>query len=351
MNLSSDSPVWKYLVDQGNYFHLILDRDAMIKYINKTWPKYTQEDVLDKCLWDWVSPEYLGVCKMSLQEVFLGVPQETQITLTDIDYGVLWFQMSFLPIRENGQVVASSLIMKDITTSVFTQHNLGTTMENLRSSNKRLDDFVSEVSHDLRSPLRIIGTYLDMALRFPSDPEKVTRYVGKCLQAYQSVDGMLQSLRDLTQIVTRGGKFQKVPLGTILTQISEVFPTVDLTLPEQLPEVWCDPHQITRVFQNLIENAVKYAHPDRPIKIVLGCIGRSESWYFTIQDNGLGIPQESQKKIYQVFYQENPNSQGMGVGLSICSKIVERHGNTIGVDSVLGKGSNFWFILPKKGIQ
>lgn len=117
---------------------------------------------------------------------------------------------------------------------------------------------------------------------------------------------------------------------------------------DSLPTVQCNAAQIVQVFQNLIGNAIKF-RDERPPKVNIGCEVNDSEYKFSVSDNGIGIDPPYLDRIFNMFERVKDSSgpSGTGIGLSTCRKIVERHGGRIWVDSKQGKGSTFYFTLPK----
>jgi signal transduction histidine kinase len=115
---------------------------------------------------------------------------------------------------------------------------------------------------------------------------------------------------------------------------------------DALPKVTADPIQIVQLFQNLIGNAIKLHGEEKP-RIHISAKQKGKEWVFSFRDNGIGIPREHAKKIFEIFQRFHRDKYpGSGIGLAICKKIVERHGGRIWVESEIGKGSTFYFTIP-----
>ena len=163
---------------------------------------------------------------------------------------------------------------------------------------------------------------------------------------------LISELLAYSRVGTQGAPFALTPLDGLF---DEVLQGLEVTLSDAdavvtrdpLPELWCDPTQIARVFQNLIVNAAKFRGTDPP-KIHVGARREGDEWVFSVKDNGIGIDPEYFDRIFVIFQrlQSRVEYEGTGMGLAIGKRIVERHGGRIWVESQLGAGSTFYFTLP-----
>jgi len=264
--------------------------------------------------------------------------------------------------NENGSVVGSVHVARDITQrrqmenelkeALDTKENL---LQELKRSNKELERFAYVASHDLQEPLRMVSNFLTLLER---------RYKGKIDPdadefIYYAVDGaqrMQQLINDLliySRVTSSGDELEKFNLKTALDES-----ILNLQVPIQenkvkithnpLPTIRGDSIQFAQLFQNLIGNAIKFRGEEMP-EIHVRAEADGDNWLIQVKDNGIGIDPQHQDQIFKVFQRlhERNKYPGTGIGLSICQKIVERHGGTIWVDSKPGEGSNFCFIVPK----
>ena len=130
---------------------------------------------------------------------------------------------------------------------------------------------------------------------------------------------------------------------------SKIEETTSFITHDELPEIFVDPSQITRVFQNLISNAIKYKSEENPY-IHISAREKSDCYEFIVRDNGIGIAPKYYEKIFEIFQRLHTKDayEGTGIGLAICKRIIERHRGIIWVDSEEGKGSTFHFTISKK---
>jgi light-regulated signal transduction histidine kinase (bacteriophytochrome) len=149
--------------------------------------------------------------------------------------------------------------------------------------------------------------------------------------------------------------FADVDVGIVLAAvkanlISAITEHEASIIAEELPVVFCDATHIARVFQNLISNALRFRSAARP-EIRIAAIRDAEAWRFSVEDNGIGIAPEYQEQIFHLFARLHPWTKipGAGIGLAVCKRIVEYHGGTIWVESVVNRGATFYFTVPASG--
>jgi PAS domain S-box-containing protein len=240
-----------------------------------------------------------------------------------------------------------------------TQDELTDTINKLATSNEDLEQFAYVASHDLQEPLRMIGSFTQLLERrykgqLDSDADD---YIGFIVDGASRMKDLIDDLLAFSRLNTEAREFE-------LTDLENVFDDVLFNLEivieknnaqithESLPIVRCDSSQIMQLFQNLISNAIKFQSNKRP-NIHIFVQESAEEWLFGVNDNGIGIESEHQKKIFDVFRRLNTRDEfeGTGIGLAICKRILERHDGRIWVDSEPGKGSTFYFTIPKPEID
>lgn len=249
-------------------------------------------------------------------------------------------------------------IVRDITERKQAEEEREQLIDRLMSSNEELERFAFVCSHDLQEPLRMISSFsekLQMHIADKlEDDEKGKKYFRFVM------DGAIRSQALITDILTYSSinsatqKLQDIHAEKIVNIISDNLieslgnDKVSITY-QPLPTIRGNKTQLFQLFQNLINNGIKYQTADAIPKVHISVEDMEQHWRFIIKDNGIGMEERHLKKIFDVFQRLHRKSQyaGTGVGLSICKKVVERHGGTIWVESTKGVGSTFYFTLLK----
>lgn len=232
--------------------------------------------------------------------------------------------------------------------------------ERLAEANRMKSDFVSVASHQLQAPLTnlIWAIEILMSGQLGIIEDKQVEYFKILKENTHRMKDLIANLLTVSRIEQKPFplKKKKISLVELIKDlISEFKPfakasnvTIEFTYQENLPEVLADPLQIKLVISNLLDNAIRYIKEKGNIIIKLERKGKN--LYFEIVDNGVGIPKEDQKYIFQKFFRaENIlryQTQGTGLGLFIAKSIIEKSGGKIGFESEENKGTTFWFTLP-----
>jgi len=237
--------------------------------------------------------------------------------------------------------------------------------QDLSEANQKLEhlmrekeDFLRAVSHDLNAPLRNIAGMANLILRRAGDglDPTISDRVKRIQANVEREMEMIQALLDLSRIRFERKTLVPVSLtqvvegvrSQLLWQIEERRVRFEVETP--LPILHGDPHRVRQIFQNLIENAIKYGAAPSPL-VRIGAVLRDGSWHFWITDNGIGIPPEDHERIFYMFRRgRDPRMAqipGRGVGLAHVRSIVETYGGRIRVESEPGRGSTFRVEIPE----
>jgi PAS domain S-box-containing protein len=230
----------------------------------------------------------------------------------------------------------------------------------LEEANKELQDFVYIASHDLREPLRKIssfGTLLQDSLKGKLDEDQQEN-LEFMIDGARRMQDMIDALLTYSRLTTKAKPPEWVDLNKVIEDLKklELATILDETpgvinVPKPLPSVQADPSQIHQLFQNLIGNGLKFHSEGISPEISIRAHEVENNMIrIEVEDNGIGIDEKYHSQLFTMFKRLHSRHQyeGTGIGLASCRKIVERHGGSIGVNSILGKGSTFWFMLPRE---
>lgn len=237
--------------------------------------------------------------------------------------------------------------------------------EELSRSNRELEEFAFVASHDLQEPLRKIQAFSDRLETMFKDElgEKGMDYIGRMKNAAQRMSNLINDLLEFSRITTRGKEFADTDLneviGDILSDLEIAIKECDAKIDiDKLPIIQADKSQMHQLFLNILSNAVKFRCPDKTPHITISFQEQdtfsdiyNEHLAFnviSIKDNGIGFSQDYADKIFVPFQRLHGRSQykGTGIGLSVCRRIIERHGGTITAQSKEGEGATFIITLP-----
>lgn len=263
---------------------------------------------------------------------------------------IVWMLLS----RYKNQKIHTSLLQQKNSEIESQNLQLVFTNQELERSNKDLEQFAYAVSHDLKEPLRMIGGYatlLDRRYKQQLD-EEAHDYMGFISEAVQRMYRILGDILTYSQIEKQAHGLERVNTQVLVESIVErlndqISPKNALIHIGRLPQITANSTQITALFQNLLNNALKFCEKKEP-EIYIDCQRKPGLFVFSIQDNGIGIEAEYKNKIFQMFQRlhNRKTYEGSGIGLAICKKIVEQHKGNIWVESIVGRGSTFYFTVP-----
>ena len=237
------------------------------------------------------------------------------------------------------------------------QQELANTIDQLAASNRELEQYAYAAAHDLRTPLRAIGGYSELIGREvesdDADLDRIREWSDRIVAGYDRMGRTMDNLLDHARIATVEIDLRDLdcidtnPVATsVISDLSSALDSVGGSVTVgPLPRARIDPLQLARVFQNLLENAIRFRDPDRTLTIQIDGIDDGHQSRFWIRDNGIGIASPDQSRIFETFNHAH-DSSGLGLGLSLVRRIVQDHGGEISAESTLGEGSVFEVTLP-----
>ena len=225
----------------------------------------------------------------------------------------------------------------------------------LASSNADLEQFAYVASHDLQTPLRNIVSYTQLLERryrgqLGGDADE---FIGFIIDSSKQMTRLIADLLEYSRasrqsepmVPTSAADAVALALGSLRFDVERTGAEI---VVGDLPRVMADQTHLVSLFQNLMENALKYRSPDRSPRVAVSAEAvPGGMWRFVVADNGIGVDPAYHDKIFEIFQRLDPTAgtEGTGIGLTLCRRIVDRFGGEIGLDSRPGQGSTFWFTL------
>ncbi|MFH1613481.1 MAG: ATP-binding protein [Planctomycetota bacterium] len=272
----------------------------------------------------------------NLAESFNGMAQSLQKTIMDRDQEIANRKKA-----ENNLEVLNK--------------DLQSTVQQLSQANRELKEFAYIAAHDLKAPVRAIGSLAGMISNDCRDilNEQSKQQLDMLVQRTERMDEFINGILKYSILEHVAVQKEKVDINDVIKvtidQVGVPKETIEITVENKLPVLAGQRTHITQIFQNLLDNAVKYM--DKPKgRIRIGCVERDDFWQFSVADNGPGIEEKYFDKIFQIFQTLNRRDkiESTGIGLSLVRKIVELYGGEVWVESKPGEGSTFFFTLPKQ---
>ena len=274
------------------------------------------------------------------------------------DAGAHIFLLDARRIGGDGGIAEAILIeLEDVTEREGNREETASHTANLERSNSDLEQFAYVASHDLQEPLRMIGSYTQLLGdryrgRLDEDADEFIRFAVDGVHRMQSlIDGLLAYSR----LSRKAADFREIDcnavMATVQADLEKIILESDATITsDRLPPITGDTVQIGQLFQNLISNALKFRNSGVSPRIHVSASIHNGDHIFSVQDNGIGIPEDQRGRLFQVFQRLHSRTEypGTGIGLAQCKKIVENHGGRIWLESNPGKGTIFWFTVSVK---
>ncbi|HEX2960911.1 MAG TPA: ATP-binding protein, partial [Ignavibacteriales bacterium] len=310
--------------------------------IHKGWWPNTGERILDE---EWATARTLLKGETVINE---------EVLIECFDSSIKTILLSSVPIQENGELGAI-ITNVDISEIRHYQEKLQHTLLELERSNKELEQFAYIASHDLQEPMRMVASFTQLlAARYQGKlDEKADEYIAFALEGARRMQTLIRDLLKYARVTSRLKPFELLDCNEILY---DVLSDLQLVIGESraeitsdtLPVIMGDITQIRQLLQNLISNAIKFRGANRP-EIHISAVCGQKDWAFSIRDNGIGIDPQFHERIFLLFQRlhEREKYPGTGIGLALCKKIIELHGGRIWLESEPGRGTTFYFSIPR----
>lgn len=334
---------------------LEVDNDDVIQLVNQSFCEmsgYEEQELLGKTASTLLTEESKGLIKIASKKRYKGSSDSYEVEMIDKSGKKRYWLISGAPRYDaDKNLIGSVGIHLDITNQKLLENQKELLLKKLENSNQELQEYAHIVSHDLKSPLRSISA---LATWIQEDYQDVLDDNGNTnLQLMQeklaSMDKLIHGILEYSTSNNSELDHSEVDLNSVIDEIREsifIPDSVKLSVPSKLPVICADNIKMLQLFQNIIGNAV--VHIERKEGLVEVLFRETTShWVFTIKDNGIGIPKEYHKKIFEIFQSIGKNERSTGIGLSIVNKIVQRYDGEVWIDSEVGKGTDFHFSLSK----
>jgi PAS domain S-box-containing protein len=316
-----------------------------------------EREILGTEVLEIISPEFREIARSRVEQAQkTGLPTpEIQEKFIRLDGGKVDVSVSGIPINFQGES-GIFVFAEDISARKKAEDDLRRSHDELERSNQELEQFAYVASHDLQEPLRMVSSYMGLIERRYKgrlDPD-ADDFIGYAVDGAKRMKMLINDLLQYSRVGTHGKIFGPVDCEKLLIEVLEHLQLLiednGATIThDQLPTVIADDVQLARLFQNLINNALKF-RKEEPPSIHISVEPNNGTWLFSFRDNGIGVSPKFADRIFEIFQRLHGSEEypGTGIGLAICKKIVERHGGRIWVQSEQGHGATFIFTIPRQ---
>jgi PAS domain S-box-containing protein len=321
------------------------------------------------------APESIPVISQCVDRAIrFGEPFDVELELITAKKNRLWVRAIGEAYSENGEIVKVGGVFQDINTNKLISDELKKHRDNLeemvqerikeldqvnadlKRSNQELEQFAYVASHDLQEPLRMVSSYTQLLEKRYKDKldQDATDFIFFAVDGANRMQRLINDLLEYSRITSRAKPFLKIDLSVVLGQAivnlqKKIEETAAMIINDDLPFAYGDEPQLVRVFQNILDNAMKFKGTDPP-RINITSEIMNDKVQISIADNGIGIDKIYNERVFTIFQRlhNKIDYPGTGIGLAICKRTVERHGGRIWFESEPGKGTTFCFTINFK---
>jgi len=255
-------------------------------------------------------------------------------------------EISIVPLKHEGSYVFTAFL-RDITEKKMAE-------KQLVDMNQELRQFASVASHDMKEPLRTISSFSNLLERRIPENKETKEFLHFIKDASKRMTLLLEDLISYARAGQEAGELQDINLNNTVILVKNnlhhlIQANKAVIVSDSLPTVKGHQTPFLQLFQNIISNGIKYHNDGVPPKIVIKCQLLHNGWEISIADNGIGMAEEYLSGIFEPFTRLHTREkfEGSGIGLAVCKKIIDRYNGKIWAESELGKGSTFYFRLPR----
>ncbi|HZG60066.1 MAG TPA: ATP-binding protein [Anoxybacillus sp.] len=337
--------IFKFVKKGDTFIHTLCDGELLHKL------GFTSRDIIGKSLYDFLPKEQAEQKTEYYQKAWNGETIYYEGYMRGISY-----LASLCPVKRNGKVIEVIGSAIDITDRKKMEHAILLAKEEAERANIAKSELISKMSHELRTPLNGILGFAQLLEIDDSLTEQQKEFVEKILSGGRHLLNLVNEILDLSRIESGNLKlsFDCVRLEQVIDEsIKLIQPLADeknIRIIKRLQQdeigfVYADPVRLKQIMLNLLSNAVKYNRQNGVV--IISTRHEHGKIYIHVQDSGIGIAKEEWKKIFEPFYRiKGTHADGTGIGLSLVKQLVHLMGGEVGMNSMLGEGSDFWFSIP-----
>ncbi len=351
---------FRSLFEAAPEFIYLLDLEGTIEKVNKSVidnSGYAESELIDRPIANFLSTRSQPIALKGFSDLLEKGYYRQEVEFVCQDSTVVTMDCSGTIVGDSQADDAYVLVIqRNISDRKRMENTLIKTNQELRLSNAELEKFAYLASHDLREPLRMVTSFTQLlAKRYGGQlDDDADQIIGFAVDGAARMEELIHDLLEYSRIGKVDNNLGTVDCEQVLQQAQTNLQVliqeskVEIT-HQPLPKVIGERIQLIQLFQNLLENAIVYRDRNRVTTIEVGAKEETQQWLFWVKDNGIGISEQYQPQIFQIFQRLHSKQEypGTGIGLAICLKIIERHEGKIWVESSPGNGSTFYFTLPK----